>query len=40
VWGVAHILPEPLFISIYTPASSQWCPKLHQYCRIAHSGSY
>jgi hypothetical protein len=25
VWGVAPILPEPLFISIYTSASSQWC---------------
>ena len=37
VWGVAPILPEPLFISIYTSASSQWCPKLHQYCHIAHS---
>jgi hypothetical protein len=37
VWGVAPILPEPLFISIYTFASSQWCPKLHQYCHIAHS---
>jgi hypothetical protein len=30
-------LPEPLFISIYTSASSQWSPKLHQYCQIAHS---
>jgi hypothetical protein len=30
VWGVAPNLPEPLFISIYTSASSQWCPKLHQ----------
>jgi hypothetical protein len=37
VWGVAPILPEPLFISIYTSASSQWYPKLHQYCHIAHS---
>jgi hypothetical protein len=25
------------FISIYTTASSQWCPKLHQYCHIARS---
>jgi hypothetical protein len=37
VLGWPHILPEPLFISIYTSASSQWCPKLHQYCHIAHS---
>ena len=37
LWGVAPILPEPLFISIYTSASSQWCPKLHQYCHIVHS---
>jgi hypothetical protein len=37
VWGVAPSLPEPLFISIYTSASSQWCPKLHQYHHIAHS---
>ena len=36
VWWVTPILPEPLFISIYTSASSQWCPKLHQYCQIAH----
>ena len=37
VCGVAPSLPEPLFILIYTSASSQWCPKLHQYRHIAHS---